>query len=196
MMPPPAPVQNAVAYSASGDYQTVVPAPGNGTATVSGTGNTIDAPGGIQTITVTGPGNAITTGRYNDTITLHSTGNTVDGGGGNDTIILAYKPTKPGTISTDPAANAPLASAGNVLVAPAPGTGTLTIVGALATNDRIDLTRAMSGIGGYLPGDDLRPYVTTASAQGGRTVSIGGKVIVILHGSAPSGQLDRFLTAH
>lgn len=195
-MPTPDPASNAVSFSASGDSQTVVPTPGNGTGAVSGTGNTINATGGIQTITVSGSGNTVSTGPYNDTITVQSAGNTINTGGGNDTIVLAYGGTQPSTaINADAPPLPPLASTGNIFVAPPPGTGLLTIQGTLASNDRIDLTKALAGTTWDGSRATVWNYVTAATSSTGCTISVGGHVVVTLPGGSPGGQLGSFITA-
>ncbi len=190
-MPTPAPVSASTTYSADRDYQTVVSAPGNGTGSVSGTGNTITATGGIQTVSVTGPGNTITTGPYDDIITVRSSGNTISTGGGNDTVILAY-PAKPPTAANAAAVPvAPLASAGNIFVVPAPGTGLLTIQGKLASNDQIDLTKALAGTTWNGNPSTMRNYISeTASAQGS-SIAVGGITVLQI----PSGNLGPFIVA-
>ena len=195
-MPTPAPVTGTTSFTASGDYQTIVPAAGNDTGSVTGTGNTINATGGIQSITVTGPGNTITTGPYNDTVTVSSAGNTINLGGGNDTLILAYNGQQPSvTINADAAAIPPLASVGNVIELPAPGTGVLTIDGVLAANDTLNLTQALAGTTWNHTQATLWNYVSATPSGQGCEISVGGHVIAILPNGSPSGQLGDFVTA-
>ena len=194
-MPTPAPVSNATSFTAAGDYQTVVAGAGNADGTVSGTGNTINASGGIATISVTGPGNAIGTGPYNDTITVQAPGNTINTGGGNDTIILAYHGHAPSTvINADAAAIPPLASAGNIFVAPAAGTGVLTIRGVLAANDRLDLTKALAGTAGF-NGSNIWDFVSATTSPQGCVIAVGGKTIILLPNGSPNGNIGGFIVA-
>lgn len=195
-MPVPAPVSNSVTFSASGDGQTVVPPPGNATGTVSGAGDTVNATGGIQTITVTGPGNTVTTGPYNDTITVQSSGNTINAGCGLDTVVLAYGGKAPAAaINADLPALPPLAGAGNTFVVPAPGTGTLTLDGTLAANDRIDLTKALAGTTWDGRASTMLGYVGLASTSSGCTISVGGQVVAKLPNGSPGADVIPLLTA-
>jgi hypothetical protein len=194
-MPAPAAVSGTTSFAVSDTYQTVTPGVGNATGTISGSGNTVAATGGIQTLTVTGAGNTITTGPYNDTITVSSAGNTIDAGGGNDTLILTYGGGSGVPVNADPAAVAPLGAVGNTFLAPAPGTGTLTIQGALAGNDRIDLTRALAGTTWNHNPATLWNYVIASATATGCTISVDGQVIVSIPGGAPAGQLGSYVTA-
>lgn len=196
--PTPEAVSASVSYDEAGNFQTLVPSPGNGTGTISGNSNVIAATGGVQTIMVTGTGNQLILGPYSDTVTLEAGGNTVDGGGGNDTIILQYPPpaaplvinasSQASAAATIAAAGAipPLTDKGNTFVAPAPGTGTMTIVGTLASADRIDVTAAVIGLAGY-DGANWSSYVTVGSSAGGCALSVQGQAIVVLQSGCPSG---------
>ncbi len=195
-MPIPAPVSNSTSFSATGDYQTVVAAPGNATGSVSGTGDTISATGGIQTITVTGPGNTISTGPYNDTVTVKTAGNTFNLGGGNDTIVLAYPgQTAPTAINADAAAVPPLASAGNIFVVPAPGTGVLTVMGTMASNDRFDLSKALAGTTWNGSPSTMWNYVNASATASGCAISVGGVTVLQMPNGAPSEQIGSFIVA-
>jgi hypothetical protein len=151
----------------------------------------VNATGGAETVNVSAPGNSITTGPYDDTVTLNSQGNTINTGGGNNTVILDYGDLPDAATGTTTTAVGPLESIGNVFNAPAPGTGTMTIQGTLASNDFIDLTQALAGTTWNHQASDIANYVTAS----GNTISVGGKAIVKLI-SASDGQLANYITAH
>lgn len=195
-MPAPERVATSSSFSATGDYGTSVAPNSNNTGTISGTGNVVAATGGEQTMTITGIGNTITLGAYNDTVNVQTAGNNIDMGSGSDTLNLTYKGAKPSSIiNEDVAALSPLASAGNKILLPAPGMGTLTINGVLAKNDRIDLTRALSGTTWNHKPETMWGYVTAASSAQGCIISVDGKIIAILPNGSPSGDIGSFLVA-
>jgi hypothetical protein len=197
MMPTPAAVSGSVPVAVAGDYTTTAVGGGNGAGTISGTGNVVTATGGAETLTVTGPGNALTLGDYNDVVTVQSAGNTIDTGGGQDTVILTYNGRQPSNvINADAAAVSPLASAGNIIVAPAPGTGTLTIEGTLAANDTIDLTKALAGTTWDHQPSSLWHYVTAQASASGCQIIVGGQVVVSLPNGSPGGNIGPFIAAH
>jgi hypothetical protein len=197
MMPTPAAVSGSVPVAVAGDYTTTAVGGGNGAGTISGTGNVVTATGGAETLTVTGPGNALTMGDYNDVVTVQSAGNTIDTGGGQDTVILTYNGRQPSNvINADAAAVSPLASAGNIIVAPAPGTGTLTIEGTLAANDTIDLTKALAGTTWDHQPSTMWNYVTAQASAAGCQIIVGGQVVVSLPNGSPNGNIGPFITAH
>jgi Cellulase (glycosyl hydrolase family 5)/Protein of unknown function (DUF3060) len=196
-MPPPPPVNTSTTISVTGEMQTYAAGAGNGTGTISGNDNTVIATGGTETLMVTGSGNTIITGAYDDTVTVTALGNTINLGGGANTVVLAYPSEQPvQQINADASALPPMASAGNVFVAPQPGMGTLTIQGVLAANDTIDLTSALAGTTWNHQASTMWQYIAVASSPTGCTIAVNGQVIVTLPNGAPSGQLGNVITAH
>jgi hypothetical protein len=190
-------VSTSTAVNVAGDNQTFVASPGNGVGTIAGADNVVTASGGVQTLAVTGSGNQITTGPYNDTVTVSASGNTINLGGGANTVVLAYAgEAQNQQTNADAAALPPLAGAGNVFVAPQPGTGTLTIQGTLAQGDTIDLTQALASTTWDHQASDMWNYVTAAASSSGCTLSVNGQVVVTLPNGSPAGQLGAYVTAH
>jgi hypothetical protein len=187
----PAAVQGGTTVNASTPNSVSVAPTGNNTINVTTSGSVVNATGGAETVNVSAPGNSITTGPYDDTVTLNSQGNTINTGGGNNTVILDYGDLPDAATGTTTTAVGPLESIGNVFNAPAPGTGTMTIQGTLASNDFIDLTQALAGTTWNHQASDIANYVTAS----GNTISVGGKAIVKLI-SASDGQLANYITAH
>jgi hypothetical protein len=112
-------------------------------------------------------------------------------------VILAYNGQQPNAvINADAPAVSPLASAGNIIDAPAPGIGTLTIQGTLASNDTIDLTQALAGTTWNHQASTMWQYITAAASPSGCTISVNGQVIVSLPNGSPAGNIGPFVTAH
>lgn len=192
--PTPPQVSGGGSESISDDYAVSV-LTGNNKVTVSGQGVTLNATAGQQAVTLNAPGAAVTLGPYNDTVTVTTQGNTINTGGGTDTVILAYgNPTAP--VNADAPAVAPLGTVGNIITAPAPGTGVVTIQGTLAQNDRLDLTPALAGSTWDHQADHMWQYITAADSASGCTISVGGVVVAKLTTGAPSGQLGSYIIAH
>lgn len=204
-MPPPPAATTSVSIDASGTNQTVTEPSGNGSGTVSGTGNSVMAIGGTQRLDITGIGNTVITGPYDDSVTVEATGNTIDLGGGTNTITLAYKP-KPATdlmavspqqIDQDAPGIAPLTPTGNIFVAPQPGMGVVTIQGTpMDSKDVVDLTQSLAGVAGWdHKASDISQFVTVSGGMTGTEISVQGRTVVVLASGVARGNPLQYLVA-